>query len=166
MEIKTMDMTSVQNLIRSICGSEGVDPELAIAIAWTESNFDTGVVRYERGYPYSISPEKYAARLLITEETEKLLQSMSWNVFQVMGATARECGLTGHLTSLVNPSLGILYGVKYIKVLTKRFADEKDVISSYNQGGPYRDKNGDYKNQQYVNDVTQKLIRLRQLKKR
>ncbi len=155
-----MDKGKVEKLIREIAVDCNVDPVLALALSFVESGIDTTKVRYEPQWKYPLSPEKFASRLGISADTERVLQSMSWSCMQIMGANARILGYNGQLTLLVQPQLGVLYACKHIQVIQKKYTNELDLISSYNQGVPAK-INGIYKNQGYVQKVLDRLAYLR-----
>lgn len=152
--------TIVTALIRTVAASQGVDPDLAVAIAAHESNLNPLAVRIESKWKYYFMPETFAKKLEITVETEMALQAMSWNVMQVMGSVARELGFVDSLQLLIEPNIGILYGCKKLKKLFATYKDEESVIASYNAGSP-RSINGKFENQAYVDDVKKRLMQLR-----
>lgn len=156
-----MAMRDIINLIDSTSQLIGIDPNLAMAIAGHESGFEPAVARYESAWKYLVVPKTYAARLGISLATEIVLQSMSWGCFQVMGSVCRELGYQDHLTLLVTPQAGILYGCKKLFQLSNVYKLETDVIAAYNQGNNRKDASGNYCNQSYVDDVSQRLAQLR-----
>ncbi len=158
-----MDIEKLEEMITQIAKQCNVMPNMALAIAYVESGIDTTKVRYEAPWRYLVSPDKYAKNLGITVETELVLQSMSWSCMQIMGSNARVLGYNGMLTLLVQPQLGILYACKHLQVLKRKFVNELDIISSYNQGSPVKLKDGKFKNQPYVDKVTDRLTYLRRI---
>lgn len=151
----------LKNLIREIANREGVNPELCLAIAGRESDYVNSKCRFEKHWSYLVMPEKYATALGITEETETLLQSCSFTAMQIMGSVARELGFQGYLTDLNFPEIGLLFAIKKVKILTKKFLTLEDAISSYNQGGPYKDSKGLYLNNSYVQNVLSRFKKLK-----
>lgn len=155
-----MGKKELMELIRKIATTEGINPELALAIAGNESNYDCGACRFEKKWKWFVNPRKFSQSLLVTYETEKLLQACSWGPMQVMGAVARELGFTGQIASLSYPELGVLFACKKLKSLMKVYTNELDVISAYNQGSAYKTNNV-YNNQVYVDNVVERLKALR-----
>jgi hypothetical protein len=151
------------DLTRKIALEMSVDPNLAIAITEQESGYVASRVRYEKNWKYLINPAKYAISLGITVETEIQLQMFSYGLMQVMGSVARECGFASHLSELIWPELGIYYGCKKLKQLSKKYPNLNDLISSYNAGSPVIIE-GEYKNKSYVSEVKQRLKLLGGLK--
>jgi len=155
-----MNEEKIISLIKDCAKSFRLDPNLCLAIAEHESAFDPTRARFEPGWKYFVNTAKYAEQLRITEATERAQQAFSYNVFQVMGSVLRELGFNGALLLMIQPQLGVFYGCKKISMLSKKYPDEKDVISSFNQGGPY--KEGElYKNQPYVDAVGKFLMEWR-----
>lgn len=157
-----MDTKALIALIRHSAQAMGIDDDIAVAIAGHETGFVCGAARFESGWKYFYSPETFAIKLGISAETERVLQSTSWNAMQVMGSVAREFGYADHLTLLVDPNLGIFYGCKKLKKLYDTYEDEASVIAAYNAGSP-RKVNGKFFNQSYVDEVTNRLTQLRAL---
>lgn len=155
----------VVGLIDSTARSLDVDSNLAIAIAGHESHFDTATARYEPNWKYLVYPNVFCKKLWITQDTEIALQRISWGCMQVMGSVCRELGYLGHLTLLSDPNLGIFYGCKKLFALAKTHSNESDIIASYNAGSPRKDVGGAYVNKNYVDDVTKRLLQLRDIKK-
>lgn len=140
-------------LIRKYAAENALSPSLVAAVCMQESGFEPDRPRYEPKWLYLYLPSVYAHKLRITDETEIQLQKFSWGMMQVMGSVARELGYDNHLQKLSGAELGILFGCKKLGSLTKKYADTRDVVSSYNQGMPLKDSTGKYKNEAYVNAV-------------
>lgn len=155
-----MDENNIKELIRSTAKNLNLDPNLALAIAGHESNFNPAAIRFEPEWKYYYAPESFAKKLGITLATERTLQAMSWSVMQVMGAVAREFGFSTYLTLLSDPILGIFYGCKKLKKLYDGYENDAYVIAAYNAGMP-RKINGEFVNQPYVSDVLNRLSQLR-----
>jgi hypothetical protein len=155
-----MTSKEVIELTRRLALQEGIDPDLAVAICGQESNYVTGRVRYEKNWSYLINVGKYAQLLGITIDSETQLQKFSYNGMQVMGSVARELGFNSHLVELVYPELGLLYGCKKLKQLSKKYLYLDDLISSYNGGSPVK-IGSDYRNQRYVTEVKLRLIKIK-----
>ncbi len=149
-----MDQAKAEMLIQNIASFNGVDPDLAIAIAVTESGFDEFAVRHEPGWRWFLDIEGYAARSHISQDTEKVLQACSLGLMQIMGTVARELGFKDNLLMLTRPELGIKYGCFKIQELMKRFIRTEELVSAYNMGTPKKMPDGvTYINQHYVEKV-------------
>jgi soluble lytic murein transglycosylase-like protein len=136
----------------------GLDPAFVKAVAMVESNGNPLVVRYEPKWRYFLDPEKWAKKHLITVETERVLQAMSWGPLQIMGTKARELGFDGMLTELADPNISGHYSCMFLKKLFDKWIDPLTVAASYNAGSPLRDPaTGQFRNQEYVNRITEKL---------
>jgi soluble lytic murein transglycosylase-like protein len=152
----------ITELIRRECEDVGVDTALALAIAKCESAFNPAAIRFEAHWRYFNAPHKWAAKLYITEATEKQLQMFSFGVFQLMGGTARDIGYDGPLVALLEPTPGVVWGVKNIKRLAEKYESEEHLIAAYNAGTPRRDaRTGEFMNQIYVNRVKDALKKYR-----
>lgn len=71
------------------------------------------------------------------------MQRISFGLCQVMGAVARELGLKGYLTELLDPAVGLHCGAEYLdKCLKRRKGDIRAALLLYNGGGDkkYPDK--------------------------
>ena len=139
-----------------------IDPLLIAAIVSVESAGNRAATRYEKHYSYLYKPEKYSAKLCITAETERTMQKTSWGAMQIMGANARVLGFKGPLQNLSEEHVGIRYGVMFFNsLLETNKGNMKDAISSYNQGSPRKDKDGEYINKHYVGKVLHRYDELR-----
>ena len=143
-------------MIKEKAAVYGLDPKVVAGVLLAESANDPTAVRYEPGYKWLFMPEK-TKPWNCSLTTERVLQRTSWGLMQVMGAVAREYGLTGWLTQMLQPELSVEYGCIHLSKLKHRFPDGYDYISAYNQGSPRKHKfgkrKGQYKNQGYVNKV-------------
>lgn len=120
--------------------------ELVAAIVQVESSFDPYAMRYEPAYKWLVNAELSA--------TERNAQMTSWGLMQVMGAVAREHNMTGFLSRLTIPAVGLYYGMIHLAKYRRRWPqDWKDVIASYNAGSPKRTADMKYLNQGYVDKV-------------
>lgn len=140
-------------LVESIAKELGFDASWAKAIIQTESSGNPLATRYESNWKYFLDVKSYANYLRQTEETEKICQSMSWGLCQLMGSVAREHGYKGYLTKLIEPELNIRLGIVHMKRFKIRYPNGLDWVSSYNQGNPRRGDDLHYVNQVYVNRV-------------
>lgn len=99
-------------------------------------------------------PADFPAPIGVSAATEWQGQQTSWGLMQVMGAVARECGLTErYLTILCDPSRGVRYGCLYLKRLLSRYSVMEDAVAAYNAGTPRRTITGVYENKPYVDAV-------------
>ena len=85
---------------------------------------------------------------------------MSWGPMQIMGSVAREIGYADHLTKLLDPAIGILWGSKKLAKLSRIYKSQDDVIASYNAGSPVKTMKGELMNQAYVDGVRQFMVDL------
>lgn len=120
----------------------GVDPHLIMAIIQKESGGNTWATRYEPGSEKWVTDDYQIIchGLRITPQTERQAQMHSWGLGQVMGFTARKIGFKGHLASLCDREIGINYTCLILNDIKKRYKDLEEIISSYNQGSPKREK--------------------------
>ncbi len=131
-----------------------IDVDLMCAIIDVESSGNPWAVRYEPSYPYLKDPAVYSTKNMISLDTEKTLQRMSWGLFQIMGCAARELGFQDNLTKLLIPEVNMIWGIEFFRVRCKaRFNKVEDQIAAYNAGTPKKDKNGIYTNGIYVGKV-------------
>lgn len=142
-----------KNEIEAAAKEHGLDSNLVAAIVATESNFDTGALRYEDHWKYYFEPRDFARRWNISLATEQALQRFSFGLMQIMLGTAREHGYEVQAFKLCEPEIGLYWGSKYFAVLLKRHGDRDKAISSYNQGSPRRRRDGKFGNQEYVDKV-------------
>jgi soluble lytic murein transglycosylase-like protein len=151
-------MTNYKEIVDRCCEKHGLREDIVMAICAVESNYDTYAMRYELHWRYHFNVEYYASINKITKDTEHQLQSFSYGVMQVMGSVARELGFQGPLVKVCVPDIGIDLGCKKLKQQLVRYDGEYDkAISAYNQGTAYRELNGDFRNQNYVNKVMEKV---------
>lgn len=144
--------------IYDIAKSVNLDPVLVEAIAHVESGGHAYKVRYEPGYRWLFQPDVFSRSLNITLDTEKVLQSCSWGLMQIMGATARQHGFKEDMPLLCNPEKNLFYGCKHLKSLVNKYPIQADAIAAYNAGTPKEMENGKYFNQHYVDKVTKQIM--------
>ena len=149
------------NLIYRHTYNKAVGRDLVVAIIMVESSGFPFTSRYEPAWKYFKDVEAFARRNHITQETEKIHQATSWGPMQIMGSVARELGYYGHLNRLAEVDNGIRWGVAKLDACLKRWDTVEDAISAYNQGGPYTNEDGEYRNQDYVDKVHNYLSQLR-----
>lgn len=141
------------SFFQELAGFTKVDPKLLYAIARVESSLDPNTARYEPGWKYHLDTAIWARKLGITRDTEKVLQSISWGLMQVMGTVAREHGFDRHLTELTNPTYNVTIAIRKIEQLQDKYDSREEVISAYNQGWPRKNEDGNFVNYRYVNTV-------------
>jgi soluble lytic murein transglycosylase-like protein len=161
-----MDRQLLESLVDTIAVSEKVDPLLLRAIVQVESSWNPKAIRFEPHYRYTYFPNNYDWRLGISNDTETALQKFSWGLPQVMGAVMREYGFSRNLIEcLDDPGIALQYGAKHLRRLHEKHGYEPDVVSSYNQGSPRKQKSGAmYENQQYVDKVYAVLREMRKIR--
>lgn len=113
----------------------GLDGNLVCAVVEQESGWNPWAIRYEPGF-YDRYVRPRVERGILRDLTEARARAFSWGLMQVMGETAREAGLSGHIASLCDPEIGIEIGCH---VLSEKFADAqgnvKDALLAWNGGG-------------------------------
>ncbi len=169
---------------------KGIDPALVCGLCEVESSWEPWAVRMETAYrwllfddvvlgdvsPGDVSDYDYGRDKVgylrirkaaddlrpsaMSISTELAAERTSWGLMQVMGAVARERGLKGWLTRLLQPEVNLSIGIKHLQWLAGRGWSGKDMISAYNQGSPRRHsvrRSGadvrEYVNQAYVSKV-------------
>ena len=138
-----------------------INPKIVGAIIMQESAGNTCATRYEEHYKWTLHPDRYAQINKVSRQTELIHQKTSWGLMQVMGSVARELGHQGPLMELCKPEVGIEYGVKQLLKLKLRHKENlADVIAAYNAGSPRRNEQGQYVNQNYVNQVNRYISEL------
>ncbi len=130
-----------------------LDPNWVIAVIQVETGGLSQRARFEPAWRYLHVPGVHSRRLVITEATERALQSFSWGPMQVMGSVAREWGYPDHLQTLSDPIRGLEYGCKHLASMRKRFPTGRDWIAAYNAGHPRKNPDGSYANEEYVKKV-------------
>jgi soluble lytic murein transglycosylase-like protein len=132
-----------------------IEPALVKAIIKQESRFIPYCVRYEK---HLKTNEKYLDHIPKKHRTNKLAYS-SLGIMQVLYGTARWMKFKGEPEDLLLLKNSLKYGIIYIRDLIRRYYTVEKVISSYNQGSPKRNKNGDFKNQKKYVDPVLKFYR-------
>lgn len=155
------DEASLRALAISLSNSLNVDSNLVCAIVQVESRWNPCAVRFEPTYKYLENPEIWAVKIGFTVDTETVLQKISWGLLQVMGGVARQLQYQKPLTELCDPEDGLNLGILYLKSKIERYgSDEKSVIAAYNAGSAVV-VDGVYRNQDYVDRVSEALSQLR-----
>lgn len=147
------------NEIIQISTLMALDRRLIAALIQVESSGNRFVWRYEAKWKNFVDPLFFSKKNEITEETERFGQSCSFGLMQIMGATARENSFQDQVLKLTEIYNGIFYGCSYLKDRSRKYKGD-DLISAYNCGTPYKDVNGKYANQDYVDKVLTKIKEL------
>lgn len=121
------------NLVRAICQCESAGNPWA----W----------RHEPHYRWLVGDK------LTMTITERIGQSTSWGLMQVMGAVARGYGFEGDFPQLCEPEIGIRFGCQHLANYYLQYQNWPDTIASYNAGSPRRLSDATYVNQPYVTKV-------------
>lgn len=126
---------------------------IVYGICMQESNGQVLACRYEPQYKWLFNPAKVKPKLC-SVATEEVFQKVSWGIGQVMGSVLRELGYTDWLPAILfDKSAQIMYSVKHLANLKKRFPEHHDYIAAYNAGSPRKLSSGKYINQEYVSKV-------------
>lgn len=150
-------MIKYRDEIKDFANQFGLKPELVAAIVNAESSFSTFAVRFEKDYKWLFEPETNAKTFMISTDTEIALQSFSYGLMQVMGATCRWLGFKAFMYELLKPEVGLYWGCLYLSTLMKKHGDIGKAVSSYNAGSPRRTPDGQFVNQKYVDKVIGKM---------
>ena len=151
------------NVIKKVAIDQSVPWRLIGAIIQTESSGNQYATRYEPHFKYLVKTKQMSLDNGITEETEIILQKMSWSYTQIMGGVARELGFDDDMPMLCG-ELSILFGTKLIKKIASRYTNKEDIIAAYNMGSVIKAIDGKYKNQIYVDKVLGYLNTLESIK--
>lgn len=135
-------------IVEAKAGEHGLNPALVWAICIKESSLDQWAVRYEPDWRWLLNPIKWAKRVSITSKTERIAQSCSWGLMQIMGTVARERGLEDDIPCLLDPETGVEFGCRHLVYLLNRYEDALSALAAYNAGNP-KSKVG----AQYAQDV-------------
>jgi soluble lytic murein transglycosylase-like protein len=131
----------------------GRNPSVILALVSIESDFDPHACRFEPNFRWTDSPQEFAKINRITKQTEELLQKCSIGLMQIMGGTARSLLLyRDQLAKLFDPVFNLELGLKHFTDLQQRYPNNTlDVIAAWNAGSVIKERDGNYKNQEYVN---------------
>lgn len=140
-------------LIEDVAKEHNIDADLLAAFVSVESSNNKYAYRFEPEYQWLLDVIKHAKLNGITADSEKTLQMSSFGLCQVMGAVARELGLTGSIFQLLDEKTNLTYCAKLLNKHFKKYNLLDDVIASYNAGSPKKGTNGRYRNQSYVDKV-------------
>jgi soluble lytic murein transglycosylase-like protein len=147
-----------KTLIDRIAVNHGLDPKIVIAIVHVESLGNSNAIRYEPNFKWFKDPHKLAKTIGCTLDTMVFMQKNSWGLMQVMGAVAYEHGLDREAdwnrrwaTALTNPSLGLNYGCRHLKVKFEKYGpDPALTYAAYNAGSVRYGKDGSLVNEKSV----------------
>lgn len=144
-------------MLKEIVKREAIENRVSVrllsAIIKVESNWNPWATHYESNYHHFVNVAFFARESHITAATETRLQRTALGLMQLTGGTARSMGYHGALTKLLDPSLNVHWGAKYLRQLADKYHNVHDQIAAYNAGGAYRSYKGVYVNQSYVNQV-------------
>lgn len=131
-------------LVKQEAQKQGVPWEAVYAICMTESSGNEFAIKHESHYRWT-----FGSSLTLGET---LGQKTSWGLMQIMGAVAREYGMTDQFSALWDPAINLNYGIQHLKRLKAKHGTWPHAISAYNAGTPIV-IDGKYKNQGYVDKV-------------
>jgi soluble lytic murein transglycosylase-like protein len=120
----------------AVAAKHNLNPSVVMAICEVESGWDTYAVRYEPQWKYILEPALWSKKVETSAATEKVLQSCSWGLMQVMGTVARELGFSEDFPRLCLPEVGIQYGCLKLVDCLKKYPQLPDALASYNAGNP------------------------------
>lgn len=132
--MKPVDQKPYWGLIKKQAEAHGVNPYLVMALCEKESALDTYAMRYEPGWRWFLHPIKWAKRVRTTEKTERVGQSISWGLGQVMGTVARERGFRDDFPRLCLPQVGVMYVCIQLRWLFEQGLDTPTALAAYNAG--------------------------------
>lgn len=147
-------------LIETTASVMNLDPHLVRAFCEVESALNPLAARFEPGFNYLVTPKDWAKKMRITEATEIMLQKTSFGMMQVMGAVARELGLTDSILTLVTPEVGLKYGCLKLAQCLKKYPKQDHAIAAYNAGSPRFDKAGALVNAEYVSKIHDRYFKI------
>lgn len=136
--------------------------DLVGAVCLVESNANTYAMRYEPHWKYTYNTIQFAKDTGCTVETERISQSTSWGIMQVMGTVAREYEHVGFLSQLCELKIGLNYGCRHLQKKIKQFGVVGG-ISAYNAGIPKKNELGLFANQGYVDKILESQLTLKNL---
>ena len=146
----------LREIARGIAELRGLDPVLVWAVVEQESSWRPDATRYEEHYRWLVVPAEGCG--LPDGQAEIRGQRTSWGLMQVMGAVARELGLSGPFEALLRPGLGLEYGCRYLaRQLRVTDGDVRGALASYNSGRATSEAG-----LRYADQVLARVARLRQ----
>lgn len=158
-------------LLAALCKEYSVPYDLALSIIEQESGGSNLCFRHEpkvlKDYELKVfvveSAKFYAKKTGDSFASEMILRASSLGLMQVLGQKAREYGFEKPLIQVCDPENGLRLGLRILSDLLKKYANETDVIASYNAGSPLMKSTGFYVNQKYVDEVSARLREKRKL---
>ena len=144
----------IMTIVTAMAAKYGLDKNLVLAIIKKESDGEVYTQRYEPDFRYFFDPISFSRRLRISVETERMCQSTSYGLMQVMGAVFRERGFVRYLAECFDPVINIEYGCKHLQSFYQRYNNIIDAVASYNAGSPRKVPDSNmYINQHYIDSV-------------
>ena len=153
----------------------GIPPTILFAIIQVESGWRADLARFEPGYrwlwdarhgkPYTVpesfvnsvrAPDDFKGILPESDDSEWILQRISFGPAQVLGSTSRWLGYREPLLNLASWTDGVEYGCKYLDYLRNRHVQGHGwagVVAAYNAGSPRYVDDETFVNQEYVHKV-------------
>lgn len=121
-----------EDIIQSASKSYQIPVEVIKAVIKVESDWNPNAKRYEAH-----------------------LNDTSLGLMQLLTKTAKATANNYALTTLqiINPTLNIMLGTKYLREQLNAYKTLDNTIAAYNAGSPRRTSIGDYVNQAYVDKV-------------
>jgi soluble lytic murein transglycosylase-like protein len=126
-----------------------VEVPLIQAVIKVESIFNPFAVRYEK----HLKDKEWYTNLIPRRYKKDKYAYCSMGYMQILYGVARSYGFRGSPQALMDPDKSIRYGTEHLSMYLKKYKRFDSAISSYNQGSPRRQTNGQYRNQTYVNAV-------------
>jgi len=130
----------MRRIYKELCEKYGLkyelNPLILEAMIMIESGQEKWATRYESRWIWFLTPIKYARLRGVTTKTERIHQSTSWGLMQVMGTVARELGFKGNLPELCQPDIGVKYGAIKLSDLLDRYKALPLALAAYNAGSP------------------------------
>ncbi len=121
--------------IKAMAAKHGLPPEVLAGLVCQESQGDHLAVRYEPRYRWLYMAGADLRPGICSYVTELSLQKHSLGLCQVMGAVARERGLKGWLTRLLEPEVGLDLGAAHLRwCLAREEGDMRRALTRYNSG--------------------------------
>jgi soluble lytic murein transglycosylase-like protein len=140
--------------ITSIFGEKTkINPRVLHAIIEVESSYYVNAVRFEPRWAYPFQVKDFARKLQITQDTERVMQSCSWGLMQIMGTCAREQKYERELHLTCDPYTNVELGSEKLAEMLNKYQTIENAVAAYNAGYPRKTADGKYKNQKYVDDV-------------
>lgn len=121
-----------EDIIESASKSYQIPPEVIKGVIKVESNWDPNAKRYESH-----------------------INDTSLGLMQILVKTARAVAGNPSLTSaqIIQPTLNIMLGTKYLREQLNRYGKLEDTLAAYNAGSVKKTSTGEYINKVYVDRV-------------